>query len=139
MEKSTYNDLEDMVYRFPLTYNRIIDILNLKYIPSTNIRYTPPPGINESIDIILVLKSLFPEEVKVNVTVDDIRLKPSLVTNKTIKFTKKSFFCFILGSSHSPLGELSGIDGLIRLIPGKNKSGRLINITVINKVHLKAD
>ena len=29
-----YNDLEDMVYRFQLTYDEIIDILDLKYIPT---------------------------------------------------------------------------------------------------------
>ena len=29
-----YNDLEDLVFRFQLTYNEIIDILDLKYIPT---------------------------------------------------------------------------------------------------------
>ena len=32
--KSKYNDLEDMVCRMQLTYNEIIDICELKYIPS---------------------------------------------------------------------------------------------------------
>ena len=29
-----YNDLEDLVYRMQLTYDEIIDVLNLKYIPT---------------------------------------------------------------------------------------------------------
>ena len=29
-----YNDLEDLVYRFQITYDEIIDILDLKYIPT---------------------------------------------------------------------------------------------------------
>ena len=29
-----YNDLEDLVYRFQLTYDEIIDILDLKYLPT---------------------------------------------------------------------------------------------------------
>ena len=45
----------------------------------------------------MMLKSLLPEEVKVNVTTDDIRLKSNLTTNKTIRFTKKSFFFVISG------------------------------------------
>ena len=46
----------------------------------------------EIIDFNFMLKSLLPKEVKVNITIDDIRLKSNLTTNKTIKFTKKSFF-----------------------------------------------
>ena len=30
-----YNDLEDLVYRFQLTFDEIIDILDLKYVPTT--------------------------------------------------------------------------------------------------------
>ena len=29
-----YNDLEDLVFRFQLTYDEIIDISDLKYIPT---------------------------------------------------------------------------------------------------------
>ena len=36
----------------------------------------------------MMLKSLLPIEVKVNITIDDIRLKSNLTTNKTIRFTK---------------------------------------------------
>ena len=83
-----------MVYRFQFTYDEIIDILDLKYIPTTTIRYTIPSGIYETSDIILMLKSLLPDEVKLNYAIDDIRLKSNLTTNKTIKFTKKIFFLY---------------------------------------------
>ena len=41
-----------------------------------------------------MLKSLLRKEVKVNLTIDDVRLKSNLTTNKTIKFTKKIIFLF---------------------------------------------
>ena len=39
-----------------------------------------------------MLKSSLPDEVKVNITIDDIRLKSNLTTDKTIKVTKKKLF-----------------------------------------------
>ena len=38
-----------------------------------------------------MLKSSLPNEVKVNITIDDIRLKSNLTTNKPVRFTRKSF------------------------------------------------
>ena len=53
MEKKTkYNGVEDMIYRFQITYVEIIDILDLKYIPTTTVGYTKPLGMYEVIDII---------------------------------------------------------------------------------------
>ena len=34
LRKDRYDDLEDLVYRMQLTYDEIIDILDLKYIPT---------------------------------------------------------------------------------------------------------
>ena len=34
LKKSKYNDLEDLIYRFQLTYDDIMDILDLKYNPT---------------------------------------------------------------------------------------------------------
>ena len=34
LKNAKYNDLEDLVYRMQLTYNEIINILELKYIPT---------------------------------------------------------------------------------------------------------
>ena len=63
-----------MVYRYQLTYNAIIDVLDLKFISTTTTGYTLPPGMCEIIDNKFMLKSLLPKEVKVNITVDDVRL-----------------------------------------------------------------
>ena len=65
-----------------------------------------------------------------------VRLKANLSTNKTIRFTKKSFFDVILGFTQSHSGELVDIPGFIQLIPGSDKRDRPINITGIDKVHL---
>ena len=44
-----------------------------------------------------MLKSLIPDEVKVNVTIDDIRLKSNLKFYQTSVFTKRSSFTIFLG------------------------------------------
>ena len=66
----------------------------------------------------LTLKSLLPSKVKVNFTIDDIRLKSNLTTNKTFGFTTKSFFCTILGFTQTHSEPLGDIDGFIHLTPG---------------------
>ena len=86
-----------------------------------------------------MLKSLLPKEVKVNFTIDDVRLKSKLTTNKTIRFTKILFFDVILGFTQSHSVELGDIPGFIQLIPESNKSDRTINITGIDEVHLICD
>ena len=113
--------------------------MDLKHIPTTTIGYKLPPGMYEIIDINFLLKSLLPKEVKVDITVDDIRLKSSLTTNKTIKITKKSFLYIILGFTLSPSGELGDIEGFVQLIAGSNKSDKPVNITGIDKIQLKCD
>ena len=45
IKKVKYNDLEDLVYRFQLPYDEIIDILDLKYIPTKRIGYSLKPNI----------------------------------------------------------------------------------------------
>ena len=81
LKKSRCNDLQDLVYRFQLTYDEIIDKLDLTYIVGSTKRYTLPSGIYENTDNIFVLKSLLPKEVKINITVVDIRLRSNLTTN----------------------------------------------------------
>ena len=80
---------------------------------------------------------MLPDNVKVNVTIDDIRLKSTLKTNETLFFTEKSFFYTILGFTQSRSYPLDDIDGFYQLIAGSYKSDRPINITGIDKVHLK--
>ena len=74
-----------------LTYDEIVDILHVKYFAGSTNGYTMVPGFFEFSDNNLLLESLIPSEEKVNIKIDDIRLKSKLTTNKTIKFTKKSF------------------------------------------------
>ena len=74
-----------------------------------------------------------------NNTIDDIRLKSSLTTNKTIKFTKNSFFYTILGFTKSHSGVLGVIPGFVQLNLESYRSNRPINIKEIDNIHLKYD
>ena len=60
-----------------------------------------------------MLKSLLPDDVKVIFTSDDFRLRSKLGINKTIEFTKKSFYT-VLGFTHSHSGGLGDIEGFIQ-------------------------
>ena len=44
------------------------------------------------VDLNNTLKYILPDNVKVSVTLDDVRLKSNLKTNQTSFFAKKSFF-----------------------------------------------
>ena len=132
-------DLEDLVHRLQLTYDEVVDILDVKNIAGSTIGYKLPPGVYEIIDLILILKSLLPNDVKVKFTIDDIRLKSILTRNKTIRVTKKSFFYVILRFTQSHLGELGDIEGFVYLILGTYKSDKPVNFTAIDKIHLEAN
>ena len=134
-----YNDLEDLVYRMRLSYDEIMDILDLNYIPTKRTGYSLNPGIYEVIDLNNTLKFILPDVVKVNITIDDIRLKSNLKINQTLIFTEKSFFYTILGFTQSHSYPLDDIDGFYQLIAGSYKSDKPVNITGIDKVHLKCD
>ena len=75
-----------------LTYDEIVDVLDLKYISTKRIGYSLNPGIYEVIDLNNTLKHILPDNVKVSITIDDIRLKSNLKINQTLIFTEKSFF-----------------------------------------------
>ena len=139
LKKVGYNDLEDLVYRMRLSYDEIMDILNLKYIPTKRTGYSLNPGIYEIIDLNSVLKHILPNNVKVNITIDDIRLKSNLKINQTLIFTERSFFYTILGFTQSRSYPLNDIDSHYQIIAGSYKSDRPINITGIDKIHLKCD
>ena len=134
-----YNDLEDLVYRMRLSYDEIMDILDLKYIPTKRTGYSLDPSIYEVIDLNNTLKHILPDNVKIHITIDDIRLKSNLKINQTLIFTKKSFFYTILGFTQSRSYPLDDIDGFYQLIAGSYKSDKPINITGIDKIHLKCD
>ena len=134
-----YNDLEDLVYRFKLTYDEIINILDLKYIPTKRTSYSIEPNIYNVIDLNNTLKNILPDNVKINVTIDERKYKTDLKINQTLIFTDKSFFYSILGFTQSHSYPLEDIEGFYQLIAGLYKSERPINITGIDKVHLKWD
>ena len=133
------NDLEDLVYRMQLPYDEIIDILDLKYISTKRMGYSLKPGIYEVVDLNNTLKHILPDNVKVSVTIDDVRLKSNSKINQTLIFTEKSFFYTILGFARSRFYPIDDIDGFYQLIAGFYKSDKPINITGIDKIHLKAN
>ena len=139
LKNKKYNDLEDLVYRMQLTYNEVIDILDLKYIPTKRTGNSLNPGIYEVVNLNDSLKYILLDNVKINVTIDDVRLKSNLKTNQTLIFTEKSFFYTILGFTRSRSYPLDDIAGFYQLIAGSYKSNRPINITGIDKILLKCD
>ena len=122
-----------------LTYNEIIDILDLKYFPTNRIGYSLTPDIYEVIDLNNTLKFFLLDIVEVCVTIDDVRSKSKLKVIQTLIFTGKPFFFTILGYTRSRSYPLDDIDGLYQLISGAYESDRPINITGFDKVHLKCD
>ena len=134
-----YNGLENLVYRMRLSYDEIMDILDLNYIPTKRTGYSLNPGVYEVIDLNNTLKFILPDNVKVSVTIDDIKLKSNLKTNQTLTFTEKSFIYTILGFTRSRFYPLGHIDGFYQLKAGSYKSDKLNNITGIDKLHLKCD
>ena len=134
-----YNDLEDLVYRMRLSYDEIMDILDLKYISTKRTGYSSNLGIYEVVDLNNTLKHILADNVRVNITIDDIRLNSNLKTNQTLIFTERSFFYTILGFTKSRSYPLNDIDSHYQLIAGSYKSNKPINITRIDKIHLKCD
>ena len=134
-----YNDLKDLVYRMRLSYNESMNILDLKYIPTKKTGYSLDPGIYEVVDLNNTLKHILPNNVKVNITIDDIRLKSNLKINQTLISTERSFFYTILGFTQSRSYPLDDIDSHYQIISGSYKSDKPINITGIDKIHLKCD
>ena len=128
-----------MVYRMQLSFDEIMDVLDIKCFPPKRTRCTLPVGMYEVSDINLMLKSLLPNIVKINITIDNIRLKSNLKKNQNLIFTKRSIFCTILGFTQNHSGPLSDTEGFIHVIPGRYKNDKPNFFTVVDKVHLKAD
>ena len=76
------NDIVDLVYRLQLTYDEITDTLNLTYIPAKRTGYSLNPGIYEVVDLNNTLKYILPDNVKLSVTTDDVRLETNLKINQ---------------------------------------------------------
>ena len=73
--------------------------------------------INEINGTNLMLKSLLPDRVKVNIIFDDSRQRSNLTTNKTIG-CNKIFLDTIVGFTQSRSGPLNDIEGYVQLIAG---------------------
>ena len=139
LKNAKFNDLEDMVYRFKLIYDEIMDILDLTYIPTKRMGYSVEPSIYNVVDLNKTLINILPNNVKIDITIDERKYKTDLKINQTLIFTNKSFFYTILGFTQSHSYPLDDIDGFYQLIAGSYKSDKPINITGIDKVHLKSD
>ena len=74
LKKAKNNDLEDLVYRKQLTYYELIDVSDLKYIPTLKTGYSINPSIYKVVDIDNILKCILPDNVKTSVRKDDVRL-----------------------------------------------------------------
>ena len=139
LKEAKYKDLRGLIYRMQLTYDEIIDVLDLKYIPTKRTGYSLNPGFYEVDELNNTLKYILPDNVKVSVTIDDIRLKSNLKINQTLIFTNKSFCYTILGFTQSHQGPLNEIEGFYQILPGSYEGNKPIKITGIDKVQLKAD
>ena len=80
-----------MVCGIELTCEEILDILGVKFVDGSTTGYASKPRKYEISDLNLVLKSALPNVVKVNIIINDVRLKSKVTTNKTKKFTKPFF------------------------------------------------
>ena len=75
-----------------LTFDEIIDILDLKNIPSKRIGYSLQPDIYKISELTKTLEEISPDNVKVTISIDDIRLKSKSNIDQTLIFTKNDFF-----------------------------------------------
>ena len=139
LKNAKFNDLEDLVYRLQITYEEIKNISDLKYSPTKRTGCSLTPGIYEVVDLNNTLKFVSPDNVKVRTTVDDNRLKSNLKINQVLILTNKSFFYKTLVFTQSHSYSLDDIEESYQLIAGSHKSEKPINITGINKTHLKCD
>ena len=75
-----------------LTYDEIIDLLDLKFIPTTRIGYSKKPNIYQTSDINNTLKNILPDNAEISVTIDEKIYKSSLKIHQTLIFTNKISF-----------------------------------------------
>ena len=101
--------------------------------------YSIEPNIYNVFDLNNTLKNILPDNVKIIVTIDERKYKTDLKVIQTLIFTNKSFFYTILGFTQSHSYPLDDIDGFYQLIAGSYKNEKPINITRIDKIHLKCD
>ena len=100
LKRKNYNDLEQMLSRKNLIQNESLKNLNKNCIAAAAKSHRLPPAFYKNSDTTVIKKSLIPGDVKVKVTIDDIRWRKNLLFSSPAaawKFTDKSFFQAILG------------------------------------------
>ena len=58
-----------------LTYNEIMDILDLKFFSSKSVGFPLKPDIYQVSDTNNTLKNILPDNVKISVTIDEKKIK----------------------------------------------------------------
>ena len=111
----------------------------MKYNPTKRLGYSLNTGIYEVVGLNNTLKHILPDNVKVSVTIDDVRLKSNLKINQNLTFTEKPLFSTYIGFTRSLSYPLDDIEGFYQLFTGSYEGYRPINFTGIDKVHLKCD
>ena len=97
-----YNDLEYSVYRMQLTYDEIMDILDLKHIATKKIGYTLKPNIYQRNDKNKTLKNISPDNVVISVSIDEKIYKSNFQIKQTLIFTNKvSFIPYLVLLGHN--------------------------------------
>ena len=91
------------------------------------------------VDVNITLKYIWPDNVKISVTVDDVSINSNFKSFQSLIFTKNLFFYIILGITRWHSYPLDDIDGFYQLIAGSYRSDRPIKLTGIDNVHLKCD
>ena len=89
-----YKDIEHLCYRMQLTYDEVLDILDLNYIPTKGTSYSLNLGNYEVIDLNNTWKNILPDNVQVSVTINDVRIKSKKI-NQTLIFTEKFFYTIL--------------------------------------------
>ena len=77
-----------------LTNDEVLEILDLKNIPSQRLDYSSKPGVCEVSNICKTLEHNLPDNAEVSITIDDIRLKSNSSNTQTLIFAKKVFFLY---------------------------------------------
>ena len=139
IKNAKYNYLDDLVYRFQLRYDEIMDIIDLKHIPTKKAGSSLNPSINKVVDSNKTIKHILPDNVRVCIRIDDIRLKSNLNIKPFLFFTNKTSFYTLRGFAPSHLYPLDDIEGFCKLIAGSDRGKRPVKFTGIDKVHLKCD
>ena len=67
LKEAKNKDIRDLVHRMRLSYDEIVDILDLKYIPTKRTGYSLDSGIYEVDELNNTLKYFLPDNVKVTV------------------------------------------------------------------------